>query len=146
MKDYRKAQGQTLAEIVVVVGVVLLLVTGLVVGATASLKAARFSRTKSQAVRFAQEAVELARSLRDTSWISFASYGDVGGKLWCLDKTNVWTESTGDSCQPNIDAVYTRSVKFTWIDPNMKVEVVVSWSDGTKTYKATLTTYLTQWR
>lgn len=135
-------KGQTLAEVIVVVAVVLLLITGLIAGATASLKSAGFSRSKSLSVRYAEEAVELARGIRDGGWENFLSFSN---KSWCLNKTGTWTENNG-SCPVNIDNIYTRSVTFTWQDPKMKIDVSVSWQDGGKTFTTDTTTYLTQWR
>lgn len=137
--------GQTLAEVVVAIGVIVLLVTGLIIGTSVTLKASQYGRGRSQAVQYAQEAVELARNLRDAGWTSFLTYGGVTPRTWCVDKSGTWTAQSG-SCPPNIDAFYTRQVTFTWIDPNMKTDVVVSWRDGNKTYTVPITTYFTQWK
>lgn len=134
--------GQTLAEVVVAIGVIVLLVTGLIVGTSVTIKASQYSKARSQAVAYAQEAVELARNLRDGGWTSFFAYG---GTSQCLNKEGVWTQMSG-ACSANIDNFYTRSITFTWNDPRMKLDVVVSWVDGNKTYTVPISTYLTQWR
>lgn len=139
------SRGQTLAEVVVAIGVVVLLVTGLVVGTSVTLKASQYGKARSQAVQYAQEAIEIARNVRDSGWTTFAAYGGVSPVFWCLDKSGVWT-AMSDSCSPNIDNFYTRQVTVTWIDPKMKVEVQVSWTDGNKTYTVPVTTYFTQWQ
>lgn len=139
------SRGQTLAEVVVAIGVVVLLVTGLVVGTSVTLKASQYGKARSQAVQYAQEAVEIARTLRDNGWTTFASYGGVSPVFWCLDKSGVWT-AMSDSCSANIDNFYTRQVTFTWADPRMKVDVLVSWTDGNKTYTVPISTYITQWK
>lgn len=137
--------GQTLAEVVVAIGVIVLLVTGLIVGTSVTLKASQYSKARSQAVQYAQEAVELARNLRDSGWTDFMTYSGVTPKSWCLDKAGVWTAMSG-SCSANIDNFYTRQVTLTWDDPRMKVDVVVSWIDGNKTYTVPITTYFTRWK
>lgn len=119
-------RGQTLAEVVVVLSVIMLLVTGLVVGATASVRSAQYSRLKSQAAKYAQEAVEMVRTMRDRGWETLEPYGSPAGKTWCLDKAGTWTEAAG-SCAVNIDGTFTREVRFTWADPTMTVEVSVRW-------------------
>lgn len=134
--------GQTLAEVVVAIGVIVLLVTGLIVGTSVTLKASQYSKARSQAVQYAQEGVELARSLRDSSWTSFFA---LAGTSQCLDKNGVRTPMSGN-CPVNIDNIYTRQVTFMWSDPRMKLDVVVSWIDGNKTYTVPISTYLTQWR
>ncbi|MBI5620308.1 hypothetical protein HY949_00840 [Candidatus Gottesmanbacteria bacterium] len=137
--------GQTLAEVVVAIGVVVLLVTGLIFGTSVTLKASQYGKARSQAVQYAQEGVEITRALRDSGWTGFLAYGGVTPLSWCLDKSGVWTAMSG-SCTPNIDAFYTRQVTFTWADPNMKADVTVSWQDGNKSYSVPITTYFTQWK
>ncbi|MBI3577582.1 prepilin-type N-terminal cleavage/methylation domain-containing protein [Candidatus Gottesmanbacteria bacterium] len=138
-------KGQTLIEIIVAMAVVVLLVTGLVAGATATLKAAQYGRAKSLAASLAQEALEKARGLRDGGWETFSTYGSVGGTTWCLDKAGNWTQASG-SCSANIDNLYSRTVVFTWQDPKMKVDVAITWTDGSYTYRVDQTTYFTQWQ
>lgn len=145
MKKDRCASGQTLVEIVVAIGVVVLLVTGLVAGATMTIKSAQYSRAKSSAVRYSQEALEKARALRDSGWEGFMAYGSPTGTTWCLDKSGSWTQGAVN-CPVNIDGFYTRSVTYVWQDPNMKVSVATTWTDGVKTYRVDLGTILTQWQ
>ncbi len=137
--------GQTLAEVVVAIGVVVLLVTGLVFGTTITLKASQYGKARSQAVQYAQEAIEIVRILRDNGWTTFRAYGDVMPIPWCLDKSGVWTPLSG-ACSTNIDNYYTRQVTLTWTDPKMKVDVIVSWIDGNKSYTVPISTYFTQWK
>lgn len=141
----KSTRGQTLVEVIVAIGVVVLLVTGLIVGTSVTLKASQYGKTRSLAVKYAQEAVELARNIRDNGWSTFLAYGGVVPVSWCLNKSGVWTAMSG-SCPLNIDNFYTRTVTFTWNDPRMKVDVQVSWTDGVKTYTTPLSTYVTQWR
>ena len=141
----KSTRGQTLAEVVVAIGVVVLLVTGLVVGTSVTLKASQYGKARSQAVQYAQEAVQLSRNLRDSGWTAFMTYGGVAPRSWCLDKSGVWTAMSG-ACSPNIDSFYTRQVTFTWNDPKMKADVSVSWTDGNKTYTVPITTYFTKWK
>ena len=135
-------RGQTLVEIVVVVGVVVLLVTGLVAGATAALKSSQYGRAKSLSVKYVQEGVELARSIRDRSWDEFFSYN---GKTWCVDQSAVWSDGTS-GCTANIGTYFTRTVTLAWNDPNMQVDVSVSWIDGSRTLRSDVRTYLTKWQ
>ncbi|KKU82987.1 MAG: hypothetical protein UY10_C0017G0007 [Microgenomates group bacterium GW2011_GWA2_47_8] len=138
--------GQTIVEIIVVVGVAVILVTALVASSTIALKSGQFGKMKSTAVQYAQEALEMTRNMRDKSWDDFYTYGDsLPSENWCLDKQGTWTPQV-ISCLVNIDSIYTRTVTFAWQDPQMKVDVVVSWADGAKAYNATLSTYFTQWR
>lgn len=150
MKEY--SNGQVLAEVIVTIGVIVLLVTGLIVGATGTLKANQYSSRRNLAVKYAQESIETVRTIRDNSWETFQTYGDAMGKSWCLGKTGTWAPMSG-SCPYDIDTYFSRNVTFTWHDDplitndeRMQVDVVVSWTDGVKIYEVPLTTYLTQWR
>ncbi len=138
-----KQRGQSLIEVVVAVGVVVILVTGLIVGTTSALKTSQYGRTKSQAIKYAQEGMELTRQLRNNGWTTFA--GRSG--LWCLDKVGGWTQGAG-TCPVNIDNLFTRSATFTWnvASSRMEVTVNVSWSDGGGLHDTQLTTYFTQWK
>lgn len=138
----RNQSGQTLAEVVVAIGVIVLLVTGLIVGTSVTLKASQHSKARSQAVQYAQEAVEMIRNIRDSGWSNVRNYS---GTTQCLNKAGEWMVKSG-SCSANIDNFYTREVIFTWDDPRMKVDIVVSWADGNKTYTAPISTYFTQWK
>ncbi|MBI5614324.1 hypothetical protein HY947_05340 [Candidatus Gottesmanbacteria bacterium] len=133
--------GQTLVEIIVVVGVVVLLVTGLVIGTTASVRIGESGKTRSKAVKYAQEAIELVRAERDIRWFSFVSRSG----LYCLDEANAWTQAVG-SCPVNIGTTFSRAVDFSYADPRMTVTSTVSWQDSSGTKQTTLKTYFTQWK
>lgn len=136
--------GQTLVEAVVVVGVVVLLVTGLIAGTTASLRSARSGRTKTQAVSLAQEGIEIARGKRDDDWSTFQGYSG----SYCLGSDHIPSPS-GGACSPNIttaEGSFTRSVSFNWQNPRMVVTTTVSYPEGELTRDVTLTTYFTQWK
>ncbi|OGG23681.1 hypothetical protein A3A79_00535 [Candidatus Gottesmanbacteria bacterium RIFCSPLOWO2_01_FULL_43_11b] len=135
-------KGQTLAEIVVALGIVLLLVTGLIGGGTTAIRTSDQSRLRSLAVSYNQEAIELTRKLRDENWTEFH---DMTG-LWCLDKDGVWTQAI-TACPINIDNTFTRAVTFSWNETNLRMDIVsvVSWQDGGATHQSTLTTFFTEW-
>lgn len=141
----KNSRGQTLVEVIVAIGVVVLLVTGLIVGTSVSLKASQYGKMRSLGTQYAQEAVEATRNLRDSGWNTFATYGGLQPISWCLNKAGVWTQMVG-ACLPNIDNFYTRVVTFTWDDPRMNVDVAVTWVDGAKTYSSSLSTFFTQWK
>lgn len=138
------SQGQTLVEAVVVVGVVVLLVTGLVSATTVSLRSVQSGRIRSQAVSLSQEGIEIARGIRDESWDDFA--GLVG--LYCLGDNQQMMPAAG-SCVPNIttpQGTLTRSVSFNWQNPKMVVTVTVSYVEGEGTRDVANTTYFTRWK
>lgn len=140
----RAQAGQTLVEAVVVVGVVAILVTGLIAGTTASLRSAQSGRTRTQAVAYAQEGMEIVRGVRDTNWSTFQSLSG----SYCLGSDHALTTSAG-TCSPNLttpEGTLTRSVSFAWQDPKMVVTMVVGYVEAESTRNVTLTTYFTQWK
>lgn len=141
-------QGQTLLELVIAIGVVAIIITGLVIAATSSLRYGQESRLRSTAVKYAQEGLELARQIRDTqSSDTFLSYSGIGTQVWCLDHAATWTKDTGTGCPPiATGSPFVRSVTFTWNNPIMSVTSKVSWSLGDTQTSTQLQTYLTQWR
>lgn len=134
--------GQTLVEAVVVIGMVVLLVSGLIVGTTASLRAGEQGKYRAQAVKYAQEAIEYARNLRNTGWETFQAQTGT----WCLDKSLVRSEAQSGVCPINVDSLFRRKLTLTWSDPQMEAVSTISWNDGSGDHKSELVTTFTQWR
>lgn len=134
-------KGQSLVESVVTLGVVILLVTGLVVGTTSSLKYAQNSKARSVATQYAAEGLELARKERDAGWISFARDGS-----FCVGAAG---EIPTDPCVP-IDGKYTRMLTYTCdnvLDPqSVVVASTVTWIEGGATKTIVVQTTLTNWK
>lgn len=135
---------------IVIVGMVVLLATGIVAGTIGSLSRSETSKSRSEALAFAQAGIELTRGMRDDGWNAFVAKGS-SPSLYCVG-------SDGDFGQPqvscttfNMENAYVRSLtlEFTTVSdtPTMKVTSRVAWGDITNSVNAvTLTTYLTQWR
>lgn len=140
--------GQSIVEAIVMVGIVMLMITGLVVGMTRSIKNARFSNTKGPAIKYAQEGLEVARNERDVSWSSFLQRKNATDGLWCLDDSMQWTDPDGDIsvCEGNINNALSRSLTFTWNGSEMTVTSRVDWRDGNATRSSSLSTEFTNWR
>lgn len=139
--------GQTLLELVIAVGVVAVVITALISAVTASLRYSQATRLRSRGVKYAQEAIELTRKLRDTgAWDAFMAYSDGDGS-WCLDELGVWTDDDGSGTCP-ISGVsnFWRNVRFVWSDPTMEVTARVSWADRSTPTTVELKTNFTQWK
>ena len=74
IRNKNNQHGQTLVEAIIAISVVVMLVTGLIAGTSASLKTSQSGRSRYQAVKLAEEGLEYARSLRDTSWSTLTAY------------------------------------------------------------------------
>ncbi len=143
----RGEQGQTLLEIVVAVGVIALVLTALVTAVTASLRFSQAGRYRSQAVKYAQEGIELTRKLRDTQpWTEFAVYSGAGTADWCLSESGTWTASDGSGCAITPTSNFWRTITLTLNGSVMEVTSTVSWGERTQSSTVTLRTYLSDWR
>lgn len=132
--------GQTLVEIVVVIGVVVILTTALVILTTYSLKNTRLGGLRAQAVTYAQEGMDYVRQKRDASWTDFRALDGI----WCIGDGDTWYEST--VCTQNVNNFFGRYAEFTWDDANqrMAVTLTVDWTEGPNYYSTTLDSYFSQ--
>ena len=129
MKKKIGNQGQTIVEAIVVLGIVVLLVTGLIAGTTSSLRSVQAGRTRSQALKYAEEGIEVVRNLRNNEgWSTFTGYA--GSHF--LDTS--------------LDETFKREVDLTLDGTTMTVVVTVSYTDGSETKNVTLTSYFTDWK
>jgi type II secretory pathway pseudopilin PulG len=143
MNVFRGQKGQTLVEAIVVIGIVVLLVTGLIAGTTMSLKTARTSKTRTQAVKYSQEAIEVIRSKRDENWNTFIGFNG----QYCIDSNgNLESVLSGCSTIVTPDGTYVRTILFTPNIFRMVVLVTVHYPDETENKPIVLTTYFTQWK
>ena len=147
MMKRKLSKGQTLVEAIIAISVVVLLVTGLIAGTSASLKTSQSGRSRDQAVKLAEEGVEYARSLRDENWATFAAYSG----SYCFDTTAdpPLIATVGVNCstkKTTADTVFNRIITFSLSGTRMTITSTVSYIENTKTQRVTLTTYLTQWK
>lgn len=160
------SKGLSLVEVLVSVGVVILLVTGLVAGMTSALRTTQVSRNRSLANKLSQEGMEQVRSLRDSSWVEFQSVGTTGTAIYCLgDSAPSWASPvvSGNDCTEFTQSVggytqqFRRWVSFSWqpgppTPARMVVVVTTSWTErvnasGTPIISTVpLTTTYTDWR
>lgn len=141
-------KGQSLVEMIVVIGMVVLMTTGIVAGTTMSINRSTTSQTRTEALSFAQAGVELARSKRDEGWLAFAALGSTPS-TYCVGSNGNFGSPQVSCTTANI-GVYTRSITLTLQTVNatqvMKVVSLVAWEDQSPSHKVQLITYLTQWR
>lgn len=154
MKNTTYQSGQTLLEVVVVIAVVAVVLTGLISSVTAALRYGQSSQFRSQGVKLAQESLELARKIRDASgWDAFALYGSTNSGQWCLDSTGTFTAApSGGDCPITTGSTIWRQVTFAYdtttdpANPRMKITGTVTWGLRNAQSTVVLSTYLTQWK
>jgi type II secretory pathway pseudopilin PulG len=137
------SKGQSLIEMLVVLGLVVLLVTSVVVGSTASLRNQQLSANRDAGLKYAQQGMETIRSLRDADWTTFVSYSG----SWCLNQDGTLVAFV-DACSELYNDIYQRVVTFTWdsVNERMNIQMVVSWTLGSKSYSVKLESFFTDWR
>ena len=141
-------RGQSLFEVVFAIGVSALIITGIVVLAGNAVSNSTFSKNKTLAGRFTQEAVEWLRGERDADWDGF--YLNSSTSTWCLPSLD-WNLAKIGVCSANdtilSNANFKREVNFTQIDiGNVETKVKVSWQDGSGLHEVSTVTNFTDWR
>jgi len=129
--------GQSLFEVVVAIGVAAVIVVALVSLVTRSIRNATFSKNKSLAASYAQEASEWLRGERDNNLIVFLQKSATG-LTYCLPTAD-WPVSAGGCGSANFiqDTQFLRSVTFsrTWVVVNgsnkdiITADIRVSWNE-----------------
>lgn len=123
-------KGQSLIEVLVALGLLSLLITSVAVVVTSSLNSAQFSQEQTAATKYAQEGLEITRSIRDGNYGTFATFNGT----YCLAKgaTSLGPAQAGCTSQ-NVDQ-FIRSIRIEQTPgcgANVaKVITTVSWKDG----------------
>ncbi|KKU68341.1 MAG: Tfp pilus assembly protein pilV [Candidatus Amesbacteria bacterium GW2011_GWA1_47_20] len=123
--------GQMLVEVLLAIAVAALVLVGMAQLSTRSLTTSNFSRSKSQADVYAQEAVEMIRTERTT-------------KGW----SDFFTSYSCDTLDGTLTGGFTRNAtctKVSGIPEKVTVTVTVSWAEAGKTFNSTQTTELNQY-
>lgn len=122
--------GQVLIEVLVALGVIVVVVSMVTISTATSLSNVEFSRTQNQATQYAQEGMEVIRSIRNNNVTNFTA---LSGSYCLAQDSSVLTQPA--PCSVNIDNTFIRSVT---IEKNnvaicaggTKTTVLVSWTDG----------------
>ena len=150
MRVKNKAQkGQSFIELIAalaVISIVLVVLVGLV---TKSIANTTFSRNKSLATSYAEEAFEWLRGERDRGW-STSFYAQTANN-WCIVSLN-W--STGGSHSGTCGSsefisgtIFRRNLSFNRINAaTVDATITVSWSDSIGNHETTTTTTYTNWK
>ena len=140
--------GQSMVEALVVVGVVVLLVTGLVSATTASLGVSRMSKNRAQALQYAKEGLEIVRIVKSASWDSIPQTT----QKFCIAKEQNDLGAPLSACPYDIDNFFSRTVTIsdsgicTAVNSCRNVTVMVSWKESGQDKSVTLTSFVTNWK
>lgn len=129
-------KGQTLVEMIVALAVAILIITSLVAGTVTAVRNAGFAKNQSLATKYAVEGMEEARIYRDQNgWDKF------------------WTDKVSSTEGPAVvGSIFLKTIEYKDVsepvgaENRAQVTVIVSWTEGGRTHKSELTTYLTKWK
>lgn len=138
-------KGQSMFEVVMALFIMALIIVGVVFLSTNSIANSAFSRNKTIAGRYSQEAIEWLRGQRDSDPTLFKTNA-VG--TWCLSSLSF---SSHSACGSAIGStIFKRQVAFTedttTLKTIIKAEVTTSWDDSKGTHQAKSTTEFTDIR
>lgn len=147
MKKYNK--GQSLFEVVLALGLSTLIIVALVSLASNSIKNAAYSRNKTYATRYTQEATEWLRGERDGDWDVFREniyFCEGQSFVQCLD-TLTWRNCGICGDAEFIDTTFKREISFSEIvADSVTVEITTYWTDSQGIHEMRSNTILTDWR
>jgi prepilin-type N-terminal cleavage/methylation domain-containing protein len=130
LKKFTAAQqGQSLIEVLVALGILGMVLTAVTTMINSSINNAQLSKTQSLATKYAQQAMETLRGVRNRDYTAFRTYNGT----YCLGKEQSVLGSAQSTCStPNVDN-FIRSVQINPVgcSPNVaRVTVRVAWTDG----------------
>lgn len=103
-------KGETLIEVLIALSAAVVVITAVSYLSVSSLSNSQFVKDQTQAIKYAQEGLEIVRSIRNTDYLEFGTYEG----MYCLGKDDNVLLSAVASCDtPNIDGEYIRSVTVT---------------------------------
>jgi prepilin-type N-terminal cleavage/methylation domain-containing protein len=121
------AQGQTLIEVLVALGIIVVVASALSGLVVTSMGNVRFSKDQSLAAQYAQEGMEIVRDIRDSDYTAFQN---IGNGTYCLAKN---ADTLSPNCSnANVDNFLRRvTIAQSGCAVNVaRVEVSVAWRDS----------------
>lgn len=148
--------GQTLIEVIVAIGLVVLVLITLVSALTLAIRNNQFAKDQVLARNYARESLEWLRSLRNQmEWSSFYDMivADAPPVTYCLPTlpaTTTLAQALGNTVCSATDIIpstrYQRSILFTApATDEVDAVVTVQWIDGGKTHQSQSTLILRKW-
>lgn len=162
-----KENGQSLLEIAITLGIVIVVASALAIITINGIKNSQFSKNQALATKFAQEGLESVRTIRDRDYTVCL---DKGNPSSCENWSKFWGISCDPSCEVNlsfnkpscspteeeipfcliasekkesIEGKFERQIQVTEAGPNQKqVKSKVSWTDASGTHASELVTIL----
>lgn len=151
-------QGQSLVELIVAVGLIVTAITALLSLSVISLRGTSFGVSKSRAIKWAGEEIELVRAYRDSlTWSAFASGATSGvsncGGPACTLGCHIGSAVSRVSGAEALGDGFSRCFVAEPFDGNpfgssdkIKITAKVTWADQKGEQEVTLISVFTNWR
>ncbi len=147
MRESKNQKGQSLFELLVAVSAVSVFLIALIGAVVKSVNNSTFSRNKTLATRYSQEAVEWMRGERNVDWAAFYARASAGGSTWCLASLNWDAGGTCLDAQMVAGTKLKREAILRAIDSGrVEALVVVSWNAPDGVHESRTTEILTNWK
>lgn len=147
MTNDKLEKGQSLFEVVLALGVMTAITIGLVSLAASSIRNAGFSKSKTLAGRYVQEATEWLRSERDADFTAFKTHTLT--PVWCLASLSWIKIGACGSSDVIPNTSLSRDVTFSILPSEntvIRANVKVYWTDGQGDHEVSSITSFTDWR
>ena len=150
----RRQKGQSLFEVVLALAIATIIVVAMVALAASAVRNTNFSKNKTLATRYSQEATEWLRGERDSNFDTF--FARAANPLYCL-KSLSWADASIGNCtsgQEILGTLFKREVGFGrttvlvgGVPKNMvEAEIKVYWQDAQGIHEVKSVTNFTDWR
>lgn len=151
--------GQTLIEVIIAIGLMVLVITTIVSGVVLSIRNNRYAKDQALSKEYVRETLEWLRSMRDQlGWDAFDATVRADGTTvqYCLDTlpetiAEFDAKVHSSTCTVTINGTpFVRSVTLTPAIVSSIHQItavaVVSWTEGSKTFTSQSTLVLKEWR
>lgn len=144
VKLIKNTNGQSLFEVIIAIGITSIILVAIINTAILSVRNTSFSRNKTLASRYSQQASEWLRSQRDENWTTFSANSNT---TWCLKDLD-WTRARSCNDSDNITATpFKRELTLTNISTSqIDAQLKVFWTDSQGYHEVKVSTYYTDWR
>lgn len=144
-------QGQSLMEVIIALAVTAIILTGIVSLTSKSVSTSTYSKNKSQANRYAGEAMEYVRTQKEhLGWSNFKTIiTSPDPDIWCMKAL----EFTSSGVCPSDDTgkisgtIFQRTLEVKNVsNKTMEIEIKVIWSDEKGTHETYTVSAISDWR
>ena len=149
MTGSKHLSGQSIFEVILALAISAMVLTAIVTLTSKTVTTSANSKNKSQANRYASEAMEFARKWEDQNgWTAFKDQviiDPLNTNSWCMASLDFNTSGECGSGIHIANSQFTRNLYATLETNSIKIEVKVTWLDETGTHETYTESYISNW-